>query len=296
VQTAATTRSFPSTPDGLPNIHRDFIGVGAGSICAGIIGAFPVDASPPSTAIVFETGGRSQLASLFVTGIVIALLIYGGTLFRYVPDAALAGVLVFVAMRLIKLPQILAIFRQSFPEFLLIVATAAAIVVMPIEEGAAIGIVLSLLQGIWSTSHARVVLFELVPGTSVWWPKKSIGTAETRTDVVVFGLQAPLTFLNAGHFRSDVKAALGKALKQPRLLVLESSGMLEVDFTAAQILRDIIDDCRAAKIDFAIARLESLRAQDALQRFGIVDLLGGDHIFHSVDEAIRACSAKTGSS
>jgi sulfate permease, SulP family len=288
VQTAATTRSFPSIPNGLPNIHRDFIGVGAGSVLAGIVGAFPVDASPPSTAIVFESGGRSQLASLFVSCLVVVLLIYGGTFFRDVPDAALAGVLVFVAIRLIKLQQILAIFRQSFPEFLLIVATAAAIVVLPIEKGAAIGIVLSLLQGVWSTSHARIVQFEPVPGTSVWWPRKSHGTVEHRTDVLVLGFQAPLTFLNADHFRADIKAALGKAPERPRLLVLEASGMLEVDFTAAQVLRDVIEDCRTDEIGFAIARLESLRAQDALERYGVGDLLGRDRIFHSVDEAIRA--------
>jgi sulfate permease, SulP family len=40
-------------------------------------------------------------------------------------------------------------------------------------------------------------------------------------------------------------------------------------------------------IVLAIARLESVRAQDALQRFGIMELLGENRIFHSVDEAIR---------
>ena len=62
VQTAATTRSFPSDAGQPPDVNRDFIGVGAGSILAGLFGAFPVDASPPRTGIVCETGGRSQLA------------------------------------------------------------------------------------------------------------------------------------------------------------------------------------------------------------------------------------------
>jgi hypothetical protein len=44
---------------------------------------------------------------------------------------------------------------------------------------------------------------------------------------------------------------------------------------------------------FAVARLESLRAQQALLRFGILDLLGKDRIFHSVDEAIRALATKS---
>ena len=44
---------------------------------------------------------------------------------------------------------------------------------------------------------------------------------------------------------------------------------------------------------FAIARLQSIRAQDAVVRFGIDELLGPDRMFRSVEEAIRALSGKT---
>src|SRR6185437_1170044 len=36
VQTAATTRSFPSSPDEPPDVDRDFVGVGVGSILSGL--------------------------------------------------------------------------------------------------------------------------------------------------------------------------------------------------------------------------------------------------------------------
>jgi len=71
-------------------------------------------------------------------------------------------------------------------------------------------------------------------------------------------------------------------------MVLEATGIVEIDFTAAQILSDIIRACRSSGVDFAIARLESIRAQDAIERFGIDELLGTGHLFHSVEEAIRA--------
>ena len=48
VQTAATTRSF-SGEEGDPDVDRDFVGVGAGCVLAGLAGAFPVNASPPSS-------------------------------------------------------------------------------------------------------------------------------------------------------------------------------------------------------------------------------------------------------
>jgi SulP family sulfate permease len=75
-------------------------------------------------------------------------------------------------------------------------------------------------------------------------------------------------------------------------LVLEATGIVEIDFTAAQILRDLIRRCHADGVDFAVARLESIRAQAAIMRFGIDELLGPDHSFRSVEEAIRALGRK----
>jgi MFS superfamily sulfate permease-like transporter len=77
-----------------------------------------------------------------------------------------------------------------------------------------------------------------------------------------------------------------------RLIVLEATGIVEIDFTAAQVLADLIRKCHADGIDFAVARLESIRAQDAMARFGIDVLLGPARSFQSVEEAIQALRKK----
>jgi MFS superfamily sulfate permease-like transporter len=288
VQTAATTRSFPTDPDEPPDVDRDFIGVGIGSILAGLIGAFPVDASPPRTAVVSETGGRSQIAGLVAVGIVVALLAFGTSLLHRIPDAALGGVLLFVALRIIRFRQIAIVARQSFGEFLLILVTAAAIIVLPIEQGVGLGIALSLLHGIWSTTRARVQPYERVPGTSIWWPTSRNLPGEQEAGVIVAGFQAPLSFLNAYDFRRGMLAALKSSPQKPKLVVLEATGIVEIDFTAAQVLAEVIRQCHEDGIDFAIARLESARAEQAIVRFGIDALLGPDHQFQSVEEAISS--------
>jgi MFS superfamily sulfate permease-like transporter len=287
VQTAATTRSFPSEPDQPADVDRDFLGAGAGSLLAGLFGAFPVNASPPRTGIVSETGGRTQLSGLFAAAIVLALLAFGATLLQHVPNAALGGVLLFVALRIIRLKQIVAIYRQSLGEFFLIVATAASIIVLPIEQGVAVGIALSLLHGVWSTTRARLIQFVHVPDTTIWWPANPNMPGERDPDVAVVGLQAPLSFLNAQNFRADVLRVVRASTPKPLLLVLEASGMIEIDFTAAQTLLDLIRECRTEGVTVAMARLESTRAQEAFARFGLYDVLPRDHIFFSVDEAVR---------
>ncbi len=295
VQTAATTRSFQADPDDLPDVNRDFIGVGAGSILAAFVGAFPVDASPPRTAIVAQTGGRSQLSGLVAAAIVLALIVAGAALLRHVPQAALAGVLFFVAYRIVRVRQAAGVYRQSISEFLLIVATAAAIVVLPIEQGVGLGIALSLLHGIWTATRARVTVLERVPGTSIWWPPSPKIKGERIPGIVVVGFSAPLSFLNAYDFRSGIMKAMRTSTGEARLLVLEATGIVELDVTAGEVLIACIRECHDNGVDFAIARLESIRAQEAMTRLGLDQVLGPDRLFHSVAEAVRALGGASGS-
>lgn len=289
VQTAATTRAFASVADP-QDVNRDFIGVGVGSIVTGLLGLFAVNASPPRTAAVKQVGGRSQIAGLSAAALVALLAWFGTPLLRSVPAAALAGVLLAVALRIARFRTFAIVLRQSPWEFALILATMFAIVVLPIQTGVAAGIVLSLLHGIWTITRTRIIEFEKVPGTSVWWPPSADIHGEKLDHVRVVAFQAPLSFLNAHEFRQGMIAAI--ETDRPELIVLEASSIVEIDYTAAQILDEIIERCRDRKIVFAIARLTSLRAQQALVRFGIMEKLGPQRQFRSVDEAIRALAGK----
>ena len=286
MQTATVTYSFRNSPD-QPDADRDFLGLGAGNLVAALLGAFPVDASPPRTAVVVESGSRSQLGALVAAAIVLALGLWGRALLYHVPEAALAGVLLFVALRIVRVGTIMKVARQAPVEGLLILLTAAAIIILPIETGVAIGIGLSLLHGVSTTIRTHPIELRKLPGTTVWWPPESAGQGERQEGVAIIGFQAPLLFANAEIFKRNMIEMIDGYARPLSLVVLEASGVADVDFTAAQALIEILDHCRAANIGFAVARLESTRAHAALNRFGVLSALGPDHLFHSVDDAVN---------
>jgi MFS superfamily sulfate permease-like transporter len=283
VQTAATTRGFVSDPERGPDVDRDFIGVGAANLFAGFLGAFPVDASPPRTAVVVETGGRSQLGGLIAAALALALALFGAGALAHVPHAALAGILLFVAQRIVRVGVMAEVLRRSWAEFMLIVVTLVAIVALPIEQGVGAGIALSILHCLWTITRARVVEYQRIPGTSIWWPKSSKKPGETVPGVRVIGLQAPLSFLNAYEFQAALSS-----LSDEKLLVIEANAIVELDYTGAKILGEAIARLQARGVVVAVARLESLRAEASFARQGLTAMIGEARIFHSVEEAVRA--------
>jgi MFS superfamily sulfate permease-like transporter len=154
-----------------------------------------------------------------------------------------------------------------------------------------IGIGLSLLHGVWTITQTRAVLFEQVPGSTVWWPANQSFKGSTRPGVVVVGFQAPLFFLNAETFRKTLEDAVLGSLQPVRAIILEASSIVEIDFTGAQTLVATIRFWKDRGVDFHVARLESLRAQHALEKYGVLPLLVAGKTFQSVDETMRRISA-----
>jgi MFS superfamily sulfate permease-like transporter len=284
MQTATVSRSFAGRKGA--DVNRDFVGLGAANIGAALLGSFPVNASPPRTAIVHEAGGTSQAAALLTALVVAAVALAGGGVLAEVPHAALAGLLLFVAMRIVHLGTIATVARQALGEFALIAVTAAAVILLPVPTGVAIGVGLSLVHGVWISTRTQVVELAPVPGTTIWWPVDRPETGDSRPGLLVVSFAAPLLFSNADVFRRGMAAEIAK--RPVDTLVLEALGIAEVDYTAAQALRAVIEHCRANGIDFAIARLESARARRSLERFGVLELLGRDRVFLSVAQAIEA--------
>jgi sulfate permease, SulP family len=292
IQTAAVVQSFPAGADGREDVNRDFAALGAGSVLAAALGAFAVNASPPRTAVVQESGGRSQLSSLLAIAIVAATVLLAATAFAFVPEAALAGVLLFVGVRIFRVATMRQIYQQGGWEIWLVLASAALVVFLPIQTGITMSIVLSLLHGMYIIARPDCAVLSRVPGTTVWWNLPANESGEQEPGVLVFAPGVPIYFLNAADIRRKVMDTIAAAADPCRLVVIEANGVIDIDFTGSQVLQQTILELRQRKIDVAIARLESERAQHTAAQTGLIAALGADHVFRSVDDAIRAARTR----
>jgi len=287
MQTSAVASTFPSEKDRPDNVSRDFAAVGTGSIVAGFIGSFSVDASPPSTAIVVESGGHSQIASITAVTLMIGLFLLAAGLMAYVPHAALSGILVYIALKIFRLDEMTRIYRRSRHEILLVAASGGLVVALPIETGMLLAIMLSFVHSLYAVARPYCVELARVPGSTVWWPPGREEKSEYVPGVLVFAAAAPLTFTNAQYICDQIMAALAASSVPVKLLVIEASGMIDIDYTGSQILQQTIAALRLRSIEVAIARLADKGAQMQARRTGLIDALAPERVFKSVEEAVQ---------
>lgn len=287
LQTSVVVRSFPSDPDAAEDVSEDFTAIGIGSILAGLCGAFPVDSSPPRTAVVQGAGGRSQLSGLIAVATLAATVAFFSRFAAYVPQAALAGVLIFIGLRILRLRDMTKIARYSRREINLVIAGALLVIILPIQTGMLLAIMLSLVHGVSLVMWPPSAQLFRIRGTTVWWPRTDQRDLVDVPGIVVFAPSAPVNFTNAEYIRERMLALVAKAPQPVKLLVIECSGVFDVDYTGSQKLQATIAELRARGIDVALARLSVQHAQEAAKRSGLIAALGPDHVFRSVQDAVE---------
>jgi high affinity sulfate transporter 1 len=290
-QSAATTRAFADQGGYQVDVGRDFIGVGAGSIVAGISGSFPVDASPARTAAVASAGGRTQATGLGAA-LVIAALIPAAGLLKDVPLATLAAVLIFVATRIFHVKDLLSIAKFDVFELGLAVITLLTVALVGVEQGIAVAMGLAILDRTRLSARPQLHVLGRIPGTTSWAPLSTAEGSAQVPGVLVILFATPLWYANATHFRSQLELARRRAIGTPQAVVLDSIGMSDIDYTGSRALREALDSLEREHVTFAMARVGA-HARESLTRSGVLQRIGEDRFFDSVDEAVTAVVPKT---
>jgi len=290
-QSAATTRAFATEEPSPSDVGRDFLAVGAGNVTAGLIGAFPVNASPARTAAVTASRGRTQLAGL-LAAVGMAAVVPAAGLLRDVPLAALAGVLLFVATRIFHLGELEAIARFDRFELALALVTLLAVALVGVVQGIGVAVVLAILDRTRLTARPGLHVLGRIPGTTSWAPLSAPEQPEEVPGVLVVLLAAPLWYANATHFRAGLDHLRRQATHAPRLVVLDVLGMYDVDFTGSRALGKALDELQQDGIAVVVARAGD-HLKYNLARAGLLERIGAEHFYASVDEAVCAVAGVT---
>ena len=285
-QSAATSRVFALRYREPVDENADILGLAAANTAAAVSGAFVVNGSPTQTAMADRAGARSQLAQLVFAGVVlIVLLVLTGPL-QYLPRCVLAGIVFTIAVGMIDARGLRDIRRESPGEFDLAVITAAAVVGIGVEEGILLAIALSLFRHVRHSYRPHTTMF--VPDeTGRWTPMPVTPGKETEPGFVVYRFGADLFYANHDRFADEVRALVERAPTPIRWVIVDAGAMTDIDYSAAQSLRDLIDDLARQRVGMVFARVSPYLRSD-MDRHRITAAIGETQIFTTLHEAVDA--------
>ena len=238
-----------------------------------------------------SAGGRSQLAQLTTSAVVlIVLLLLTGPL-ASLPIAALAAIVFLIAAGLIDVAGMRRILACRRQEFAIALLTTAAVVVLGVEEGIVLAVVASVIDHVRHTYHPLNSVLVKSPAGH-WQPVPVLPGARTEPGLVIYRFGTSLYYANASRLIDDITAlaAQGSPL---RWMVLDGAAIGDVDYTASAVLTRVIEHLRKRHIRLAVSSvLGPVREQ--LDRYGISAALGPGAYYDTPGEALEAFHAAEG--
>ncbi len=269
-QSAATSRAYAARYDETVDENLDLIGLGIANIGAALSGTFVVNGSPTKTEMVDSAGGRSQLAQLTTVFIVLVVLLFLTGPLSYMPIAVLATIVFVIAVELINVKEMKQIFLQRPNEFWIAVLTAGIVVFVGVEEGIILAIILSLLD------HTRrgyrpsnSVLSIDSDGIRHPTPISSLG--QLLPGLIVYCFNHSMYYANCEQFKAEVHELITGAQAPLSWFCLDLGAVDDVDFSAAEALRETIELLKQRGIRFTLVEVQA-NVHAELDRYGITGL------------------------
>jgi len=285
-QSAATSKVYAVRYHESLNEDADVLGIAAANAAAALSGAFVVNGSPTQTAMAASAGARSQLAQLVFSGVVLVVLLFLTGPLQYLPRCVLASIVFMIAVGMVDVEGLRSIFRESHGEFYLAIFTAAAVVFIGVEQGILMAIVLSLIRHVKHSYEPHTHI--LAPDQSGrWTPAPATPGLETAPGLIIYRFGADLFYANEERFVSEVRALVERAPSKVRRFIVDAGAITDLDYSAAQSIRTLLDDLHRQGTRVWFARVSPYLRSD-MERHGVAAVLGEAAIFAKLHEAIAA--------
>ena len=162
IQGAGISQTVPN-PDGeYPDPSGDFSGQGIANIVSGFFQGLPMGGSLGGTGIIISAGAKSRWANVFMGLLVGVFVMLFASQVEMVAIPAVAAVLIVAGFETFRFKAIKDIRDVSRSSMVVMGATFLATLVLPIQEAILVGIVLSILDYVY-TSSRNFQLVEIVP-------------------------------------------------------------------------------------------------------------------------------------
>ena len=266
--------------------NQELIGLGAANVAAGLFGGYPVTGGFSRTAVNDSAGARTPIAAVVTAVIVVATIAFFTPLLASLPNAALGAIIIVAVIGLIDVAEVRHIATVKRSDLIGLAVAFVATLALGIEIGIAVAIVASMLVVFARMSMPHSAVLGHVDGTTSYRNIERFPEAATVPGIRVIRIDAALSFVNAAQVKRLLLAHAAASPEAPHSIVLDASGINDLDAAGADMLAEVLTELTERRIDLHVTDVKG-PVRDVLLRTDLWERLDG-RIHASTHEAISA--------
>jgi high affinity sulfate transporter 1 len=282
-----TSRLFAQKLQERVHNNHEFLAMGAANIGAGAVSGFPVSSSASRTVIAYTSGARTQLYGLVAAVLVVITILLFGNVIAAFPEAALGGLVIYAAIRLVDVQEFRRLWGFRRREFLIAIAALLGVLLFDILYGVLAAVAISVVELLARVARPHSAVLGQAPDVPGWHDIDDYPAAAQIPGLVIFRYDSPLFFANAEDFAMKAENAARAAAPPCRWLLLNMEGNTEVDITGLDGLAELQAWCERHGIVLALVRVKH-EVIALLDRHGVGAAIGHDRIYPTLPTAVAA--------
>ena len=269
--------------DGMADTARhdpdsELFGQGLANIASPVFGGMPATGAIARTAVNVRAGARTRVAAATHSVVLVLVVLFGAALVAEIPLAALSGVLMVTAVRMVEPHNVRAVIHATRSDAVVLLVTAAVTVAFDLIVAVEIGIAVAAVLALRSVARTASATPEPIDHQFDLDDEQRL----LHDHILVYRLDGALFFGAAQRFLTELTA-----ITDVKVVVLRLPDLQVLDATGAQALGEIVAELEARHITVLIKRprpehLRTLRAVGTLDR-----LAHERHLFHHLDDALE---------
>ncbi|WNC92636.1 sulfate permease [Paraburkholderia sp. FT54] len=292
--TSVLSRTFAARFHTRVDPNQEMVGLGAANLAAGFFQGFPISSSSSRTPVAEAAGAKTQMTGVVGAVAVAVLLMAAPNLMRYLPNSALAAVVIAAALGLFEFADLKRIYRIQQWEFWLSIVCFAGVAVFGAIPGICIAVVIAVIEFLWDGWRPHFAVLGSVEGLRGYHDITRYPQAARIPGLLLFRWDAPLFFANAELFQQRLLEAIEESPTPIRRVVVAAEPVTSVDVTSADMLRELSRMLRERGVALHFAEMKD-PVRDKLKRFELSDIIGDEGFHPTVGSAVDDYVARTDS-
>ncbi|MEE4351002.1 MAG: SulP family inorganic anion transporter [Pacificimonas sp.] len=234
---------------------QESIALGAASVAAGMTGGYVPGVSLSRSALVYDSGARTPFASAVAAAIVLLVLLLLSKPLSYLPEAALAALVMAAVSGLVRWGEIVTVARHSKREAVVIAIAFFATLALGIQWGLILGAASGIALYLWSSSLPRITRLGYEEEADHY---RSVDRDEVEIDslpVLVLRIDRSLFFGNVARAEDELLGLIARH-EDVRCLLIDMKGVNEIDASGLAMLERLVDNAedKDLRVGFAVVK------------------------------------------
>lgn len=236
IETIAIGKSFARKNCYKLDATQEFVALGVANIFSSFVSSYPIAGSFSRTAVNSQSSVKTPAGGIITGTVVIVALILLTPAFKYIPNAALAAIIMSAVLQMVDFKIIRRLWNIQKVDFFIYILTLIGSFALGVEYGILIGIGLSLFPLLYPLSQPDIQIQD--------------------SSIPVIWLELGLQFPASEYFEDRIIDLLNTS-GRPQAVIIDCKNVFRLDYTAVKTIEKIITHLEHHNISLVLTGLKA---------------------------------------